>query len=202
MAVIGGGNVSMDAVRTAVRLGARKVSIVYRRRAADMTALEEEIQGAVAEGVEVKTLMAPSKIEVSEDGYVKGIWVTPQMISRIQNGRASVRPTGEEDIFIPCETLVVAIGQDILYEHFEENGVPVQRGKIKTEKYGGFDDIPGVFAGETVQRDRPRLFLPSLQEKSLLQILMNILVFIMKSPVMWKFRSHVLTTVLRAAGSI
>ena len=41
----------------------------------------------------------------------------------------------------------MAIGQDILYEHFEENGVPVQRGKIKTEKYGGFDDIPGVFAG-------------------------------------------------------
>ena len=147
VAVIGGGNVSMDAVRTAVRLGAKKVSIVYRRRVADMTALEEEIQGAVAEGVEVKTLMAPSKIEVSEDGNVKGIWVTPQMISRIQNGRASVKPTGEEDVFIPCGTLVVAIGQDILYEHFEENGVPVQRGKIKTEKYGGFDDIPGVFAG-------------------------------------------------------
>ncbi len=59
----------------------KKVSIVYRRRVADMTALEEEIQGAVAEGVEVKTLMAPSKIEVSEDGNVKGIWVTPQMIA-------------------------------------------------------------------------------------------------------------------------
>ena len=54
VAVIGGGNVSMDAVRTAIRLGAKKVSIVYRRRIADMTALPEEIEGAIAEGVEVR----------------------------------------------------------------------------------------------------------------------------------------------------
>lgn len=60
VAVIGGGNVSMDAVRTSVRLGAKKVSIVYRRRVADMTALPDEISGAEAEGVEIKTLMAPS----------------------------------------------------------------------------------------------------------------------------------------------
>ena len=69
------------------------------------------------------------------------------MISKIKNGRASVCPTGEDDILIPCQTLIVAIGQDIEYQHFEEAGVPVQRGKIMTEKYGGFDNIPGVFAG-------------------------------------------------------
>ena len=63
VAVIGGGNVSMDAVRTAKRLGAKKVSIVYRRRTADMTALPAEIEGAVAEGIEVLTLKAPSRIE-------------------------------------------------------------------------------------------------------------------------------------------
>ena len=147
VAVIGGGNVSMDAVRTAIRLGAKKVSIVYRRRVADMTALPAEIEGAVAEGIEVKTLMAPKRIEVDENGCVKGIYVTPQMISKIKDGRASVRPTGEEDEFIPCQTLIVAIGQDIEYQHFEEAGVPVSRGKIMTEKYGGFDNIPGVFAG-------------------------------------------------------
>ena len=145
--VIGGGNVSMDAVRTAKRLGAKKVSIVYRRRVADMTALPAEIEGAVAEGIEVQTLMAPSRIETDENGHVKGIYVTPQMISKIKDGRASVRPTGAPDVFIPCQTLIVAIGQDIEYQHFEEAGVPVQRGKILTEKYGGFDNIPGVFAG-------------------------------------------------------
>lgn len=147
VAVIGGGNVSMDAVRTARRLGAKKVSIVYRRRVADMTALPTEIEGAVAEGIELLTLKAPSKIEVAEDGSIRGIYVTPQMISKIKDGRASVRNTGEEDLFIPCQTLIVAIGQDIEYQHFEEAGVPVERGKIMTEKDGGFENIPGIFAG-------------------------------------------------------
>ena len=147
VAVIGGGNVSMDAVRTSVRLGAKKVSIVYRRRVADMTALPDEISGAEAEGVEIKTLMAPSRIEKDEEGNVKGIWVTPQMISNIKGGRASVKPTGKDDVFISCQTLIVAIGQDIEYQHFEEAGVPVQRGKINVEKFGGFEEMPGVFAG-------------------------------------------------------
>lgn len=147
VAIIGGGNVSMDAVRTAVRLGAKKVSIVYRRRVADMTALADEIEGAVAEGVEMQTLKAPTKIEVDSDGNVSGLWVQPQMISEINNGRASVKATGEPDMFIPCTTIIVAIGQDIEYQHFEEAGVPVKRGVIQTEKYGGFDNIPGVFAG-------------------------------------------------------
>jgi NADPH-dependent glutamate synthase beta subunit-like oxidoreductase len=147
VAVIGGGNVSMDAVRTAVRLGAKKVSIVYRRRVADMTALKDEIEGAIAEGVEVETLKAPKKIEVDEEGQVKGIWVTPQMVSKVQNLRTTVRPTGEEDVFISCSTLIVAIGQDIESEHFAEAGVPVKSGRIQAEKYGGFDYIPGVFAG-------------------------------------------------------
>ena len=147
VAVIGGGNVSMDAVRTAKRLGAKKVSIVYRRRTADMTALSAEIEGAIAEGIEIQTLMAPSKIQVDDNNHVTGIYVTPQMISKIKDGRASVRPTGEEDVFIPCQTLIVAIGQDIEFQHFEEAGVPVQRGKIQTATSGGFDNIPGVFAG-------------------------------------------------------
>lgn len=147
VAVIGGGNVSMDAVRTAVRLGAKKVSIVYRRRTADMTALPDEIEGAIAEGVELQTLKAPSAIDVDENGRVKGIYVTPQMISKIKDGRASVKPTGEEDVYIPCSTLIVAIGQNIEFKHFEEAGFPVERGRIMSEKYGGFANIPGVFAG-------------------------------------------------------
>lgn len=147
VAVVGGGNVSMDAVRTAKRLGAKKVSIIYRRRVADMTALPAEIEGAVAEGIEVMTLMAPSKIAVDDNGHVCGLYATPQMISKIRDGRASVKATGEEDVLIPCQTLIVAIGQDIEYQHFEEAGVPVNRGKISTEKYGGFENIPGVFAG-------------------------------------------------------
>ncbi len=147
VAVVGGGNVSMDAVRTAKRLGARKVSIVYRRRRADMTALPQEIEGAIAEGVELQTLKAPSSIDVDEAGQVRGLYVTPQMVSAIRDGRASIRPTGKEDVYIPCDVLIVAIGQNIETRHFEEAGIPVERGKIRTKSTGTFENMPGVFAG-------------------------------------------------------
>ena len=147
VAVIGGGNVSMDAVRTAIRLGAKKVSIVYRRRVADMTALPAEIEAAVAEGVELLTLVAPAGIEVDENGHVSGVRVTPQMISTIKDGRASVIASGEPEYVIPCQTMIVAIGQNIETKHYEESGIPVSRGKIVTLPNSGFADIPGVFAG-------------------------------------------------------
>ena len=99
VAVIGGGNVTMDAVRTAKRLGAKKVSVVYRRRVADMTALPSEIEGAIAEGVEVQTLEAPASLDVDENNQIKGIYVTPQMISSIKDGR-QVSNQQEKKIFI------------------------------------------------------------------------------------------------------
>ena len=147
VAVIGGGNVSMDAVRTAKRLGAKKVSIVYRRRVADMTALPGEIEGAVAEGVELQTLKAPASLDIDGQNRIKGIYVTPQMVSSIKGGRAGIRPTGEPDVYIPCDVLVVAIGQNIETGHFEEAGIPVERGKIVTKSTGAFEHMPGVFAG-------------------------------------------------------
>lgn len=147
VAVIGGGNVSMDAVRTAKRLGAKKVSIVYRRRMSDMTALRGEIDGAIAEGIELQTLKAPASIAVDEKNHVKGIYVTPQMVSAIRDGRASIKPTGEEDLYIPCDVLIKAIGQNIETRHFEEAGIPVARGRIVTKSSGTFANMPGVFAG-------------------------------------------------------
>lgn len=146
--VVGGGNVSMDAVRTAIRKGASKVSIVYRRRTADMTALKEEIDSAAEEGVEILTLKAPSRVEVSNDNKVKGIWVKPQMISSIKDMRATVRDTGEDEILLPCDMLIVAIGQDIESEAFKEAGVPVSaRHTISSDNSGMFENVPGVFAG-------------------------------------------------------
>ncbi|MDO5135746.1 MAG: NAD(P)-binding protein [Eubacteriales bacterium] len=147
VAVIGGGNVSMDAVRTAKRLGAKKVSIVYRRRIADMTALPEEVEAAMAEGVEMQTLKSPASIQVDENNHVKGIYVTPQMISAIKDGRAGTRSSGEDNIFIPCDVLIIAIGQNIETRHFEEVGIPVVRGKLQTTSTCAFENMPGVFAG-------------------------------------------------------
>ena len=61
MLLVGGGNVAIDVARSAVRLGAKKVSIVYRRRKVDMPAMEEEIEGAIAEGCEIYDLYTSSE---------------------------------------------------------------------------------------------------------------------------------------------
>ena len=66
---------------------------------------------------------------------------------RSKGGRASVKATGEPDQYIPCDILVVAIGQNIETDHFAEAGIPVERGKIVTTAGGDFLDMPGVFAG-------------------------------------------------------
>lgn len=185
----------MDAVRTAKRLGAKKVSIVYRRRVADMTALPGEIEGAVAEGIELQTLKAPASIDVDENHHVKGIYVTPQMVSSIRDGRASIKSTGEEDIYIPCDVLIVAIGQNIETHHFEQAGIPVERGKIITKSTGAFENLPGVFAGGTVQADRLRLSKQSRPQRLLQPTLMSILDIIMKFPAMLKSRRRIWMTV-------
>lgn len=145
--IIGGGNVSMDCVRTAKRMGAKKVSLVYRRREADMTALPSEIEGAVAEGVEILTLRAPEKIEVDENGHVCGLTVVPQMISAIKDWRATVKPSGEASYTIPCTTLIKAIGQSIDADRFEKAGIPTARGRFSTKKSGAIEEHPGIFAG-------------------------------------------------------
>ena len=73
--VIGGGNVAMDVTRSSIRLGAEKVTCVYRRRIEDMTALPDEVTGAMAEGAEMLTLMAPVRIEANENDEAVALWV-------------------------------------------------------------------------------------------------------------------------------
>ena len=86
--VIGGGNVAMDCARTSVRAGAAEVSIVYRRRVEDMTALDEEIESAIAEGVEMIALESPVRIEADEQGRVRALITQPQMIGPVRGGTA------------------------------------------------------------------------------------------------------------------
>lgn len=145
--VIGGGNVAMDCARSSVRLGAESVSIVYRRRKADMTALKEEVEGAEAEGCNVLELIAPVKIEKDEEGKVKGLWVQPQMISNVKRGRPAPKNANKEMEFIPCEMVQVAIGQDIESDYFAELGIPTKWGQLMSDTTCQFEGIQGVFAG-------------------------------------------------------
>ena len=146
--IVGGGNVAMDAARTALRLGAASVTCAYRRRIDDMTALPEEIMEAQAEGVEMRTLMAPHHIELGEDGNVAAFWAQPQIISVIgSDGRASVKKAEAEPVRIECDQVVVAIGQSIHTKPFEEGGVRTVRGRFSAEQDSFVPGSGNVFAG-------------------------------------------------------
>ena len=146
--VVGGGNVAMDCTRTAIRLGAESVGIAYRRREDDMTALKEEIEGAVAEGAILYELEAPHSIEADEFGNVSAFLAEPQIIGPIDAwGRARPIRAEKELTRIPCDVVIVAIGQGIEARHFEEAGIPVKKGALDAKSESGFRDIKGVFAG-------------------------------------------------------
>ena len=146
--VVGGGNVAMDCTRSAIRLGAKKVGIAYRRRQTDMTALPEEVEGAIAEGAELYSLKAPHKIEADENGNVTALWVEPQIIGPIDAwGRARPIQADVPLLRIPCDIVVVAIGQGIETRHFEEAGLSVKRGTITAMSDSEVKDVHGVFAG-------------------------------------------------------
>ncbi len=146
--VIGGGNVAMDCVRSALRLGAKEAKIVYRRRKVDMTALPEEVDGALEEGCELIELHAPLRIEADADGNACALWVQPQIIGQIDAwGRAKVSAAKKDEVRIEADVVVVAIGQGIETRHFEEAGMSVRRGNLAALPDGMVSDLPGVFAG-------------------------------------------------------
>ena len=146
--VIGGGNVAMDVTRSSIRLGADNVTCVYRRRQADMTALPDEITGALAEGAELMTLAAPVRIEADEDGAAKALWVQPQIIGEVDKaGRPRPGKAALEEVRIPADVIVVAIGQGIEIQGFDQAGVPIQRGTFVAGLSGQVRDMDSVFAG-------------------------------------------------------
>lgn len=110
-AVIGGGNSAVDVARTLVRLGTRAV-IVYRRRKRDMPAFGHEIDMALAEGVEIRELLAPAGIQRSENGLA--LTVTPMRVSEMETpeGRARVVPDGDRTEILNVDHVFLAIGAE------------------------------------------------------------------------------------------
>ena len=146
--VIGGGNVAMDVTRSSIRLGAEKVTCVYRRRVEDMTALPDEVTGAMAEGAELLTLMAPVRIEADEEGNAAALWVQPQLIGEAdKSGRPRPNKADLPEQRIPADIIVVAIGQGIEIQGFEQAGVPIKRGTFVAGLSGQVGDMGNLFAG-------------------------------------------------------
>lgn len=146
--VVGGGNVAMDCARTAVRCHAAEVDVVYRRRQDDMTALASEIEGAMQEGVNFMTLRAPLKIEADEAGNCVALWVQPQRIGTYDKaGRPRAIPASKEPVRIPCDIILMAIGQDIESEAFEAFGLPTSHKAFVASETCQIDGKENFYAG-------------------------------------------------------
>ena len=145
--IVGGGNVAMDAARTSVRLGAEKVYIAYRRSRADMPALDEEIDGAIAEGCELMELYAPDHVVTNDNGHVKALALRPQIPGPIEGGRPKPYDAPEPVLELACDLIVSAIGQDIEWQRFNQQGIPVRKGVIDAMADGSISGSNGVFAG-------------------------------------------------------
>jgi NADPH-dependent glutamate synthase beta subunit-like oxidoreductase len=138
----------MDVTRSAIRLGADKVTCVYRRRIEDMTALPDEISGALAEGAELMTLAAPVRIEADDNGVASALWVQPQLIGEADKaGRPRPNKAALEEIRVPADVIVVAIGQGIEIQGFTQAGVPIKRGTFVADSATSVGDMDNVFAG-------------------------------------------------------
>ena len=119
VAVVGGGNVAVDAARTALRLGAKKVYLVYRRSRDELPARQEEIEHAIEEGVELMLLCSPTKIltyggdceDVAKRGFVRAMeLVRMELGTPDERGRRRPIPVNGSDFTLNIDTVVMAIG--------------------------------------------------------------------------------------------
>jgi glutamate synthase (NADPH/NADH) small chain len=148
VAVVGGGNVAMDAARTALRLGAEEVFLVYRRTEDEMPARREEVHHAREEGVEFKMLCSPVEV-VGKDGWVTGITATRMELAEPDSsGRRAPVCVMDSEFTIDCDTVISAVGTraNPLLKQAAPGLELSSRGYIVTDE-DGTTNLPGVFAG-------------------------------------------------------
>ncbi len=155
VAVVGGGNVAMDAARTAVRVGFKEVYIVYRRTEAELPARLEEIRHAKEEGVIFKLLHSPTEIH-AEDGYVKGMKLEVMELGEPdESGRRKPVSTGNF-VDMDFDTVIIALGtgpNPIIQKSAEAEGLEIEtdrRGYIVVDADTNKTSISKVYAGGDV----------------------------------------------------
>jgi len=147
---IGGGNVAMDSARTALRLGAERSIVVYRRTRKEMPARDEEIHHAEEEGVEFHFLTAPLEYLADDKGKVREMRnIKMELGEPDASGRRRPVPIKGSEFTINCDTVVVAIGN--LANPIVPDTTPGLRlnkwGNIDADRETGETSIPGVYAG-------------------------------------------------------
>ncbi len=150
--IIGGGNAAIDAARTAARLDAESVTILYRRTREQMPAYEEEIEEAEAEGVKLQLLTSPEEIVV-ENGKVAGIRCKPMTLGAFdRSGRRRAVAGEDADFIVPCDQVIAAIGQSVdLPGLTGDISLSVQRnGYVSTDALNKQTSEEWIFAGGDV----------------------------------------------------
>ncbi|MCF8011154.1 MAG: NADPH-dependent glutamate synthase [Clostridiales bacterium] len=153
VAVVGGGNVAMDSARTARRMGAQKVYLVYRRSKEEMPARKEEIERAEEEGVDFRLLTNPVAIHGTDEDWVKGVeLVQMELGAPDESGRSRPQPVEGSNFTLDIDTMVIAIGQgpNPLIPRSTEDLKVTKRGNIVVENDKGETDKEAVFAGGDV----------------------------------------------------
>lgn len=154
VAVVGGGNTAIDAVRTAVRLGAEDVTLIYRRTESEMPAEKDEIKDAKEEGVNFKFLVAPLNV-VAENGKVKGINLQKMELGEpdASGRRSPVAIDGETEILY-CDTIISAIGQQVIADDVKELEL-TKKGTVVADENSFETSVDKVFAAGDVINKGP-----------------------------------------------
>ncbi len=161
VAVVGGGNVAMDSVRTAKRLGADEATIVYRRGKAELPARAEEVHHAEQEGIRFELQVAPLEVLADENRWVTGLrCIRMELGEPDASGRRRPIPIEGSEFVIDCEMVVVAIGtrSNPLLTASEPDLALNQAGYIVTDEHG-MSSLPGVFAGGDIVRGAATVIL-------------------------------------------
>jgi glutamate synthase (NADPH/NADH) small chain len=149
VAVVGGGNVAMDAARSARRLGAENVYVIYRRGEGEMSARREEIEHAKEEGVKFVFLSNPTKF-LGQNGWLEAVQcVRMELCELDESGRCTPMPLEGSEFTIECDVAIVAIGNNPnpLIAKNSPDIAATDRGHILADIRSGSTNKKGVFAG-------------------------------------------------------
>lgn len=144
--VLGGGNTAMDAARTAIRLGAQAVRVLYRRTRREMPCLMSEVEAAEAEGVVLETLVAPVRLE-GDNGKLRIICQRMELGAQDESGRARPLPVPGSEFTLETSCIIAAIGQTVEAGSMGAGGLGLSRRGIAVNPGTLATNLAGVFAG-------------------------------------------------------
>ena len=149
VAVVGGGNAAVDAARTAIRLGAESVTILYRRTRAEMPAFEEEVEDAEREGIKLRVLVAPVEI-ISKNGKVTGVKCRRMKLGDYdRSGRCRPEPAEDGGFTVEADMVIAAIGQTLdAKEMIKGTDLKLNKnGFVAANPITGQTSVDWIFAG-------------------------------------------------------